>query len=218
MQYKIIATGSKGNAVVLNNNILIDCGVSFKALNDVYKDLQIILLTHIHKDHFNPTAITNLAKSRPTLRFGCCDWLVPALVACDVSKRNIDVYNVGKLYNYGQFKISPVKLYHNVPQCGYRVFVGDKKALYCTDTGTLEGITARNYNLYLIEANYGEDEIQERIKKKQSRNEYCYELGVLNRHLSKEQADSFLLENMGENSRYVYLHAHVDKTQEVKNE
>lgn len=48
MEYEIIATGSTGNAVVLNKNILIDVGVSFKALKNVYKDLQLVLLTHIH--------------------------------------------------------------------------------------------------------------------------------------------------------------------------
>lgn len=48
MDCEVIASGSKGNAVVLNKNILIDAGVSFKALKDVYKDLKIVLLTHIH--------------------------------------------------------------------------------------------------------------------------------------------------------------------------
>ena len=48
MEYEIIATGSTGNALVLNKNILIDVGVSFKSLKSVYKDLQLVLLTHIH--------------------------------------------------------------------------------------------------------------------------------------------------------------------------
>ena len=57
MNYKIISTGSQGNAIVLNEIILIDCGVPFKELKDVYKDLRIVLLTHIHGDHFNKTTI-----------------------------------------------------------------------------------------------------------------------------------------------------------------
>ena len=48
MEYEIISTGSQGNAVVINNNILIDVGVSFKALKNVYRKLQLVLLTHIH--------------------------------------------------------------------------------------------------------------------------------------------------------------------------
>ena len=52
--YNIIATGSKGNAVVIEHEILIDCGVPFKALAAEWKTLKLVLLTHIHCDHFQP--------------------------------------------------------------------------------------------------------------------------------------------------------------------
>lgn len=48
MQYEVIATGSRGNCVVLNNSIAIDMGVPFKALSNIYKKLNLVLLTHIH--------------------------------------------------------------------------------------------------------------------------------------------------------------------------
>ena len=44
-----------------------------------------------------------------------------------------------------------------------------------TDTKTLEGIKAKNYDLYLIEGNYDEDEIQERIKIKEDAGLYVNE-------------------------------------------
>ena len=206
--YSIISTGSSGNAVVLNNNILIDCGVSLKALSDVKKQINIVLLTHVHSDHFNKTTIHNLATERPILRFACCEWLVQNLLACGVSKQNIDVMQTGKIYNYGAFKVSPVKLYHDVPQCGWRVLIGNEKAIYMTDTVTLDGISARNYDLYLVEANYISEEIQEKIKEKQESGQYVYEYRVLKTHLSKEKCDEWLLENMGNHSEYVYLHQH----------
>lgn len=209
MRYKILATGSKGNAVVLNDYILIDCGVSFKRLKDNYRDLKIVLLTHIHSDHFNKTTIKRLARERPTLRFGCCEWLVADLLNCGVSKRNIDVYDIGKVYDYKLFKISPIKLYHNVPQCGYRIFADGQKAMYATDTAHLQGISAKDYDLYLIEANYEQSELQERIRAKQEKHiGFIYEYDIPYRHLCKEQTDEFLMENMGDNSEYVYLHEH----------
>lgn len=208
MNYNIIATGSDGNAVVINDYMLIDCGVSFKALTDVKKQLKIVLLTHIHSDHFNPATIRRLAMERPTLRFACCDWLLPVLIGCGVQKKNIDLLKVGKIYNYGAFKISPVKLYHDVDNCGWRIFVGSEKAIYITDTTTVQGITAKDYDLYLIEANYSEPEIQERIKAKEVLGQYIYEYRVLRTHLSKEECDQWLLENIGENSEYVYIHQH----------
>jgi len=208
MNYNIIATGSDGNAVVINDYMLIDCGVSFKALADVKKQLKIVLLTHIHSDHFNPATIRRLAAERPTLRFACCDWLLPALIDCGVQKKNIDLLKVGKIYNYGAFKLSPIKLYHDVDNCGWRIFIGSEKAIYITDTTTVQGITAKDYDLYLVEANYSEPEIQERIKAKEVLGQYIYEYRVLKTHLSKEECDQWLLENIGENSEYVYIHQH----------
>lgn len=212
MKYNIISTGSHGNAVVLNDYILIDCGVSFKTLKDVYKDIKIVLLTHEHNDHFKKATIKMLANERPTLRFACCEWLVPLLVACDVPQQNIDVLEIGKTYDYGVFKVSPIKLYHDVLNAGYRLYFGDKKVLYATDTQHLNGIEAKDYDLYLVEANYHEEDLQRRIKEKQERGEYSYEMNAANRHLSKEQTDAFLLENMGAHSRYEYLHGHIDKS------
>lgn len=208
MNYNIIATGSDGNAVVINDCILIDCGVPMKALNTVKKDLKIVLLTHIHSDHFNKATIRTLAAERPTLRFACCEWLTAKLIKCGVSALNIDQLQVGKLYNYGSFKISPIQLYHDTDNCGWRIFSGAEKAVYITDTSTVQGISAKNYDLYLVEANYSEDEIQERIRTKKTLGQYIYEYRVLRTHLSKEECDQWLLENIGENSEYVYIHQH----------
>lgn len=222
MTYNIISTGSQGNAVVLNDYILIDCGVSFKALKDVYKQLKIVLLTHSHIDHFNRTTIKRLSMYRPTIRFACCEWLVPDLLkheglgGCAVPQRQIDVLEIGKIYDYGAFKVSPIKLYHNVPNCGYRLFFGEKKAIYATDTAHLNGITAKDYDLFMIEANYTEEDLEKRIIAKTAAGQYCYELNVADRHLSHEQASQFLLENMGKNSNYVFLHGHKDKPEKKR--
>lgn len=211
MNYNIISSCSKGNATVIRDIILIDCGVSFKQLTKVYKDIKLVLLTHIHKDHFNKSTLKKLAEERPTLRFACCEWLVKDLIKCGVNKRNIDILEIGKKYDYKLFKVIPIKLYHDVEQCGYRVLFEDYKVIYATDTKTVEGISAKNYDLYLIEANYTEEEIQDRIKKKQEQYKYAYEFRAKDNHLSKEKCDEFLLKNMGENSKYVYMHQHVEK-------
>ena len=208
MNYQIISTGSKGNAVVVNGNILIDCGVSFKALNAVYKDLIIVLFTHVHGDHFKPSTVKKLASERPSLRFVSGDWLVPELVKCGVEKSKIDVVQAKTEYDYGAFKIRPETLAHNVPNFGWHIFVGDKKVFYATDTGNLDGIEAPGYDLYMVECNYEKDEIEERIKQKEANGEYVYEYEVLNNHLDKAQTDGFILSNIGPNSDYVYLHEH----------
>ena len=211
MKYKIISSCSTGNAVIIRDFILIDCGVTFKKLEKYYKDLKIVFLTHIHVDHFNKATIKKLADERPTLRFACGEWLLKDLLECGVNKKNIDVLEIGTKYDYKAFKVVPVKLYHDVPQCGYRVLFDDYKVIYMTDTRTVEGISAKNYDLYLIEGNYDEDEIEERIKEKQQNCEYVYEFRAKDSHLSKQQATEFLLNNMGENSEYVFMHEHIER-------
>lgn len=222
MKYKIISTGSRGNALLLDDCILIDCGVSFNKLKEYYKKIKLVLLTHIHSDHFNKTTIKKLAEERPTLRFGCCEWLVEDLIKCGVNKKNIDVYKINTNYVYlrkyeKQLVVKPILLYHNVNQCGYKVFIDDKKCIYCTDTYTLEGISAKNYDYYFIEANYEENEIKERIKAKEVLGIYAYEKDALLNHLSKEKCDEFLINNMGEKSHYEYMHQHIED-KEVKDE
>lgn len=212
MEYNVISTGSKGNAVTINNFILIDCGVPFKSLRDVYTDIKIVLLTHIHSDHFKKPTIRRLAKERPTLRFACGEWLVRPLTECGVSASNIDILNHGNLYDYGKFKVSPVVLYHDVPNFGYRLFFRDKKVFYATDTNTLDGITAKGYDLYLVEANYIDEDIQAKIKEKQEKGQFSYELGVLNTHLSKKKCDEFIYSNIEQNGMYVYLHQHEERS------
>lgn len=208
----IISTGSKGNAVVINKNIMVDCGVSFKRLEGVYKDLQLILLTHIHCDHFNKTTIKKLANERPTLRFVCCEWLVKDLVDSGVNPKNIDILEPNKNYILGKvIIITPVELYHNVDNCGYKIQIGDKRIFYATDTYSLEGISAKDYDLYLVEANYTEEEIKNRIESKKQTHQYIYEYDAMENHLSKEKVDEWLMENMKESSEVMYLHKHAEK-------
>ncbi len=215
IDYNIISTGSKGNAVVINNQILIDCGVPFRALQNVYGGLQLVLLTHIHGDHFNQRTIRKLAQERPSLRFACRKWLVAPLIECEVAPHKIDLLQEGEAICYGQDSpsIESVTLVHNVPNCGWKVhFPNHSHLFYATDTNVLDGIEARNYDLYMVEANYSEAEIAERIRRKQDAGEYCHEWDVLQNHLSREKADNWLYQNMGPGSVYVYLHEHEEHT------
>lgn len=211
IDYNIVSTGSKGNAVIINKYLMIDCGVPLKSLDKYYSDLKLILLTHIHSDHFNRTTIRNIAKARPTLRFGCCRWLVNPLLECGVNPENIDVLSFNSEYDYGMVKVIPVRLVHNVPNCGYKLhFSSGKKVFYATDTNSLAGIQAPNYDLYMVEANHELEVIKEKIAEKKSNGEYAYELQAMKNHLSKEKCDDFIYSNIGPTGEYIYLHCHSD--------
>ena len=210
----VIATGSQGNAVVLGQEILIDCGVPYKKIAHVVPTLKLVLLTHRHQDHFNQATIRRLHRDRPTLRFGCCEWMVPYLVSAGVSPTVIDIYAplFGSVYAYDKCRIfiSASPLYHDVENCGYRITRDGVQILYATDTCSLDHVTAPNYDLYLIEANHTEEELAERIQRKTESGEYVYEHRVEYTHLSRESADAWLAMNAGRKSKVIYLHQHIE--------
>ena len=209
MNYKILDSGSKGNGLIIEDTILIDCGISFKKIKQYYKKLKIVLLTHIHRDHFNKSTIKKLATERPTLRFACCEWLVKNLIDCGVEKKNIDVLKIGKIYDYRDFKVAVIRLYHDVPNCGYKLKLGANKIIYATDTNKIDHIVAKNYDYYFIEGNYeSEEELEYRKMDKLLNGEYYYEDRVKETHLSKVKATEWLMKNMGSNSKYVFMHEH----------
>lgn len=200
---KVISSGSEGNAVIYNNAIMVDCGVSLKALEAVKRSLKIVLLTHKHGDHLKIRTLQRLQAERPTLRIACGDFLLEELPCI----KNIDVLQVGKIYDYGAFKVSPVKLYHDVPNFGWRIFLPNgQKIFHATDTVHLEGITAKGYDLYAIEHNYCEEYIQEAIEEARANGEYTHAHGSIKTHLSIQQARAFIEANRKESSEVLELH------------
>ena len=200
---KVISSGSEGNAVIYNNAIMVDCGVSFKALEAVKRSLKIVLLTHKHSDHLKIRTLQRLQAERPTLRVACGNFLLEELPCI----KNIDVLQVGKIYDYGAFKVSPVKLYHDVPNFGWRIFSpSGQKIFHATDTVHLEGITAKGYDLYAIEHNYCEEYIQQAIEEARANGEYTHAYGNINTHLSIQQARAFIEANRKESSEVLELH------------
>ena len=205
----IVASGSAGNCEIYFKRIAVDMGICFEKINPYIKDLQIVLTSHEHSDHLNMQTINKLAFERPTLRFAIGSHLKEHF-ACI---KNVDVCEIGKVYDYGSFKISPVMLYHDCQNIGWRIFIKRQNGEYykifrATDTKTLSGIEAKGYDLYALEHSYDETIIHETIKSKKEKGEYAYETGVINSHLSEQQARDFIYRNKGENSHIIRLHEH----------
>ena len=200
----VIASGSKGNAVLYNNEILVDCGVPYSVIKPYVDRLKLVFLTHSHKDHLNIKTLQKLHKERPTLRFACGEFLLDKMEGISTDK--IDIMCAMDVYDYGYFKISPITLYHDVTNFGARLFIGDIKIFHATDSAHLKGITAKNYDYYCIEHNYPEEETKALIQRKMQAGEFCHQIGSINSHLSVEQAQEFYLANKGEHSQLIRLH------------
>jgi ribonuclease BN (tRNA processing enzyme) len=215
--FDIISTGSQGNAVIINGSILIDCGVPWKLLKSYAKQLKLVLLTHQHGDHFRPGTVRALYRERPAIRWCCCEWMVWPLLEAGVDKRVIDVAEPGAEYAYSPIcAVRAESIPHNVKNCGWHISIPIHPVappyleclFYATDTSTLDGVEAKDYDLYMIEANHTRAEIEARIAEKQAAGEFAYEIAAAKNHLSREQAEEWLYRNMGPNSQYVFLHQH----------
>lgn len=92
------------------------------------------------------------------------------------------------MYGYGLCNVIPFMLTHNVPNCGYKVHFPSGKVIYATDTNNLNGVQALGYDLYLIEANYRDEDIQAKIAEKKAAGQYAYEMQVLKITCRKQNA------------------------------
>ena len=207
LDYLIIGSGSKGNAILVQTKILLDCGVSYSKLARYLKYIKIIFIGHQHKDHILPSTIQRIAYNYPNIKFiTSSSDVVIKLTQARVPKKNIFYLQPKKWYSLGIMKVKTEPLTHDVENYALKWEYEGKKGFYATDTSNLDNIDAKGYNLYLIESNYNEELLKKHIEECEDENMLYYLNRVPYTHLSYEQANSFLIENMDDNSRFEYIH------------
>ena len=225
MTCEIISTGGKaGNAVLLNDHYLFDCGVAYGKLKRHLKQIKLVFLTHIHGDHFKALTLRRLAHQHPLIRFVCSSNLLTdlviyagipldriILVAPEHSPKTIP----GAPGEW--ITIHTLPLIHDVPNVAYVVKIegGDQDgtAMYATDTHHIP-FDAPDLDLYMIEANYTREEMEARKAAKAEAGEFSYEPRAEATHMSMETAVEWLLDNCDHyKSRIVFLHRHKEKTE-----
>ena len=122
-----------------------------------------------------------------------------------IKKTNIYILNQSKWYDLGLVKVKLEPLIHDTPNYALLLEHRAKKCLYVVDTASVENIEAKNYDLYLIESNYKEDILKKHLQECEDEDRIYLER-VPHTHLSYENANDFLLNNMGINSEYCYIH------------
>ena len=221
MTCEVIATGSKGNAVLLNGAYLIDCGVPFGKIKPYIRKIRLVFLTHIHSDHFSAATIRKIHDHRPGIRFVCCrNLLVDLCSKAGVSPNNITVLEPGQTAVFshlpeGQLRVRPFELVHNVPNYGWLFESNVGSALYATDTRYIP-ISAPNLDLYMVECNYKGDELERRKERKLAAGGFVYEDNVAACHMSFETVMAWLSVNATPHSKVVFLHQHVETMQDAE--
>lgn len=197
MRFQVLKTGSAGNALLFNDDLLLDVGMSYTKLKELIDidQLRYVLLTHIHSDHYKPATLRKLIVNSNAAIF-CGEWLVGDLISRGVPEHRIITVKAGAIYKIGKgYTISPVKAYHDVPNFGYRIVQGDHKHFHMTDTVSLDGITAKRYDSCTLECNHCEVAIERLIAQAKEDKEFTHLQGAKNSHLSVQKAVAFVKEN-----------------------
>ena len=154
MQLKVISTGSKGNAYILENDteaLLIECGVSFKkvkeALDFNIKKIKGCILTHEHNDHAK--FIQEFAK------FGIDIYSTEGTFSNFKSSHRFKVINNSEQFKIGEFVILTFPVHHDVKDpVGFVIYHKEiGKVLFCTDTYYID-YSFEGIETFIIEANY----------------------------------------------------------------
>jgi len=194
MQLNILGTGSGGNCFLINKDLLIDAGLPYSKIKDKVQNVKYVLLTHIHGDHFNKATIRKLIVDINPI-FVCGEWMREDALNI-VEPERIIISSFGYIESLGRYKIAMLKAYHDVSNCGYRI-MDDKghKHLHITDTNTLEGIEAKNYDSASIECNHEINKALELIEEAKEKGEFTHLKGAINSHLSVDKTIQFCKKN-----------------------
>lgn len=161
MIIKVLGSSSDGNCYIVNGELLLDAGVPIKeikkGLDFNVSNVKGALITHSHKDH---------SKAVPDL--------VSMGIDCHMGNKTfeeIPIMNghriVDSLHQFriGDYIILPFEVNHDVQCLGYLIqdMRTKEKLLFATDTYYLP-YEFKGVNYYLIEANYSEKILQEKIE------------------------------------------------------
>ena len=190
MKLKVLASGSKGNSYLLENDkecLVIEAGVSFKELIRHVDHRKIVgcVVSHEHKDH---------AAYQGQYQMLGINTYIPYTLERSNAKRLFGTF--------GNFDISFFENHHNVPCYGFVITHKDiGKLVFATDTGFID-YRFRNVNHWLIEANYAKYILDRNVD--DGFNSYLADR-IVKDHMSLETCKDYLSRNDLSKTRNIVL-------------
>ena len=215
MKVCLLTSGSIGNAVVIEHekeSILIDCGVSFKKLDELFSQTSLnmskikhILVTHEHSDHIKGVGV---ASRRLGLRVWSTEETAGAIYEKGILKNHdpeINYVNKYKDYDISGFKITPFPLSHDARDpVGYLIERDGKKIVCLTDTGYVSREVievVKGANLYIMELNHNVEMLHMCYRPWRLKQRILSDYG----HLSNEDGAYIFSKMMNHNTKHVFL-------------
>lgn len=164
MQLKIIGTGSSGNCYILENEkeaLIIELGLNFSKIKEALNfDLTKVVgavISHCHLDHAKgmKQALDNGIEVYASA--GTFDFF-------SIKHHNAKIIKSKQAFQIGNFKILPFDVHHDVAEpLGFLIDHEETgRCLFVTDTTYID-YTFPNLNNIIIEANYCEEIIKEKL-------------------------------------------------------
>ena len=212
MKNNVIASSSAGHAILLENGILLDCGIPYSKIKPYLKNIKAIFISHLwlHLDHCKDSTIKKIAFEYPNIKSITNEVNTTHLVEIGVNKRNIFALKLEKWYDIGICKVRLDYLIHDKPNCSLKINQNGYKLIYIVDTSSVDHIEAKDYDFAYIEGNYLDDEeLNKKIEQDKLNNKYSHYERVKRTHLSQLQALNFIQKNNIKN--YEFIHQHINK-------
>jgi phosphoribosyl 1,2-cyclic phosphodiesterase len=158
MKISVLASGSKGNATLIEHdgfNILVDAGLSeaqlCQRLNGIHRtpaDIHAVFVTHSHTDHISGLSLLQRATvyAEPETVTGATTPAIP-----------------GRTVGVGNVSVTPFRAHHDKPTLGYILDSGAHRLGYLTDTGHFDSniiMALQGSNTIILESNYDEALLQ----------------------------------------------------------
>lgn len=216
MRFTSIASGSSGNVSYIgtdSTHILIDAGVTMKAISKGLRDLELgleyiqaIFLTHEHIDHIR--AVGTITRKYDIPVYGTLETL-REIVLC----RKLGAIRQDLLHpllpdvpvEIGNLKVIPFSIYHDAanPVC-YRVESPEGSAAVATDTGHFDDYIRdhlKNLDAMLVEANHDVGMLERGSYPVNLKRRILSDHGHLNNNSSGELIDAVLNDGI----RHIFL-------------
>lgn len=215
MRVCVLSSGSKGNSCFIETNeskILIDLGTTTSyVVNELDKlgvnprEIDAILITHIHKDHIN--GLSTFIKKYNPLIYVTEKLLM--LLEEEIGSFRYEVYQDNSAI-INDLRINYIRTSHDAgEQIGFILKDNKSSMVYITDTGYLNSKyfdLLSNKDLYVLESNH------DVLMLKNGPYPYFLQQRVLGDkgHLSNEQCSNYLCKFIGDNTKTIVL-AHLSE-------
>ncbi len=212
-----LISGSSGNATYISDgktNLLIDCGMSGKALKNALaridvqpENISALLITHEHIDHTKGAGVVSRRYNIPIYATAGTH---AAMDVGDIDDANIRIIAPKLEFEIGSIAVTPFSIPHDAAEpVGYSFIAGGEKLSIATDMGHLrdgirEELSGSKY--VLLESNHDIDMLRYGNYPYPLKQRILSDVG----HLSNELAAKFALQLINDGAEHIML-GHLSK-------